>query len=97
MKITVFLLSLAFLPLNFLHADDENFEKRKAHILSEIDERNQKMQEHKACIQAATNNEGLKACREKMKDWHRGEKMERLENRKEKIENRIQKLEQKKP
>jgi hypothetical protein len=43
------------------------FEQRKANILKHIDERLARTQEEKTCVQAATNREGIKACREKLK------------------------------
>jgi Spy/CpxP family protein refolding chaperone len=42
-----------------------NFDQRKAQILKHIDERNTKLQQEKDCVQAAKNDNDLKACREK--------------------------------
>jgi hypothetical protein len=42
-----------------------NFEARKAEILKRIDERMTRLQEMKACIQAAQIHEDAKACMEK--------------------------------
>lgn len=44
-----------------------NFEERKSGILQHIDQRITRNQEEKACVQAAANQEALKACREKFK------------------------------
>ncbi len=44
-----------------------NFEQRKAEILKRIDERIARNQEEKACVQAATNHNDIKACRDKFK------------------------------
>ena len=44
-----------------------NFEQRKEMILKRIDERIARLQEARACIQAATKPEDIKACREKIK------------------------------
>lgn len=44
-----------------------NFEKIKAEQLNRLEKRIAHLQEEKACIQAATNSEGVKACREKFK------------------------------
>ncbi len=42
-----------------------NFEARKGEILKRIDERITRLQQMKACIQAARTHEDAKACREK--------------------------------
>lgn len=47
------------------NATGQTFEQRQAHILKMLDERIAHLQEGKACVQAAKNNEDLKACREK--------------------------------
>jgi len=44
-----------------------NFEQHKADILKRIDERIAHNQEEKGCIQAAKNQNDIKACREKFK------------------------------
>lgn len=44
-----------------------NFEQRKEMMLKKIDERIARLQEEKACIQAATKPEDIRACREKFK------------------------------
>jgi hypothetical protein len=41
------------------------FEQSKAQILKQIDERSTKLQQEKSCVQAATSDEDLKACRAK--------------------------------
>ena len=46
-------------------APGQTFEQRQAHILKMIDERIISLQEGKACVQAAKNDNDLKACREK--------------------------------
>lgn len=75
------LLSLAF-TVPALAADGgkpptvpgQTFEQRQANILKMMDERIAHLQEGKTCIQAAKNDEDLKACREKhmseMRDKH---------------------------
>jgi len=42
-----------------------NFEQRKADILGNMDRRMNRLQEEKACVEAAKNMDDLKACREK--------------------------------
>ena len=66
------LLSLAFAVPTFAvegnqppTAPGQTFEQRQAHILKLIDERIISLQEGKACVQAAKNDNDLKACREK--------------------------------
>jgi hypothetical protein len=51
----------------------QTFEQRQANILKMIDERIAGMQEGKTCIQAAKNDDDLRACREK----HRSEMREK--------------------
>jgi hypothetical protein len=46
-----------------------SFEEQKADILKHIDTRMSSLQEGKACVQAAKNDEDLRACRQK----HRAE------------------------
>ena len=66
------LLSLAFAVPTFAveggrppTAPGQTFEQRQSHILKMIDERIISLQEGKACVQAAKNDNDLKACREK--------------------------------
>jgi len=73
-----------------------NFEKHKAEVVKEIDERTQKLQEHKTCISSAANHDALKACHSKMKEWRQSERAEHLEKRKAHLDERIQKLQEKK-
>lgn len=42
-----------------------NFEARKAEILKNIEERIERLQQMKICIQAAVSREDVRACREK--------------------------------
>ncbi len=42
-----------------------NFELRKADMLKQIDQRLTRLQQMKACIQAARNHDDARACREK--------------------------------
>lgn len=46
-------------------APGANFEQRKARVLKNLDERISRLEQAKACIQAATGFEALRACREK--------------------------------
>jgi hypothetical protein len=47
------------------NAQGATFEQRQANILKMLDARIAEIQEGKACVQAAKNDEELKACREK--------------------------------
>jgi hypothetical protein len=46
-------------------APGQTFEQTQAHTLKMIDERIAALQEGKTCVQAAKNDDDLKACREK--------------------------------
>lgn len=56
----------------------QNFEARKAEVLKNIEQRIARNTEEKACVQAATSHDALKACREKfraeIKNDHQGRK-----------------------
>ncbi|NBX92265.1 MAG: hypothetical protein EBQ85_03420 [Proteobacteria bacterium] len=77
----VTLVALNFLGAAVSFADDkaktEKFESHKAEALKRIEENMGKMAEHKACVTAATKPEEMKACRDKMKEWHKAHKKER--------------------
>jgi len=74
------LVALTFLNTASLLADDKSkegkFEEHKAHALKRVEERMAKMTEHKNCIAAATNHEGMKACHERMKEWMKSQMKE---------------------
>lgn len=68
--------SFALLTLNVgtgfaAGAPAENFSQRKAETLQRIDQRITHLQTQKSCVQAATNAESLKNCREKFKGGDR--------------------------
>jgi Ni/Co efflux regulator RcnB len=75
---------------------DENWEKRKSEALAGIDERIQKLQEHKSCVSGASTPDALKQCRASMKEWQQGQKLEHMEKQKARIDERMQKLKLKK-
>lgn len=90
--------SLAFLLVSTaIFADDDkgDFNTHKTEILSHIDEKVQKMQEHKSCVQAAQDKEALKKCKESMHEWRKGERMEHMEKLKERLEGRMEKMQKK--
>jgi hypothetical protein len=84
-------LSICFLSLNSIadHHDEKGgktFEEKKAMALAGIEKRISFINETKACVSAASNESGLKACREKMKSerkaWRENKKKQRAENKK---------------
>jgi hypothetical protein len=75
---------------------EEDFEKRKSEALAGIDERIQKLQEHKACLSAASTPDALKQCRASMKEWGQAQRLEQMEKHKARIDERMQKLKSKK-
>lgn len=77
------------------HAEEADFGKFKAERLANLDERIQKMQEHRGCINSAQDKEALKACRGQMKEWRMDEKEERMGKRKDRMEKRMKKMEEK--
>src|SRR5688572_17411034 len=88
MKPAVLLLVLLALPA----FADPKFEENKARALTEIDEHLSKMQEHKTCVSGASDKDALKACHNAMKEWRRGEKVERMAKRKQHMEERMKKM-----
>jgi hypothetical protein len=58
-----------------------DFEKRKTERLSEIDQHIQKMQEHRNCVNSATNIESLRKCRDEMQEWRKSERAEHRDNK----------------
>lgn len=71
-----------------------NFETHKGEVLTDIDQRIQKLQEHKTCVGAATNHDGMKKCHESMKEFRMGERAEQTGRRKDRMEKRQQKLDE---
>ena len=62
-------------------SQDNDFEKKKTERLSEIDQHIQKMQEHRNCVNSATNIESLRKCRDEMKEWRKSERAEHRDNK----------------
>jgi hypothetical protein len=69
-------------------AQGPEFEKRKAERLTELDQRIQKLQEHRACVSGAGSHEALRKCGDKMREWQRDERDQRREQREERRENK---------
>ena len=87
-KIIILMVAMAF-------GDDGDFSKHKAEMLGHIEEKIQKMQEHKTCISGASDKDALKKCHESMRDWHKSERREHREKRKERMGKRMDKMNQK--
>jgi hypothetical protein len=69
-------------------AQGPEFEKRKAERLTELDQRIQKLQEHRACVSGAASHEALRKCGDKMREWQRDERDQRRELLEERRENK---------
>ena len=54
-------------------AQGPEFEKRKAERLARLDQQIQKLQEHRACVNAAASHEAMRKCGDEMREWHKGE------------------------
>jgi hypothetical protein len=87
----IIVLSLCFLSFNSFadHHDEKEgktFEEKKAKALEGIEKRISFINETKACVSSATNDAGLKACREKMKAerkaWREAKKQQKAEKKK---------------
>ena len=74
----------------------EKFEEIKKKAIASTEERIAKLQENKACISAATNPDGMRACQEKMREFRMEKREEHLENRKMKIDEKLKKMQDKK-
>lgn len=76
---------IATLLMSFAHAEEakknENIAQVKERVSANIDQRIALLQGHKACVQAASNHEAMKACKksnkEAMKKLHQENKGER--------------------
>lgn len=81
-----------FASLSISMAAPAEFEAKKQKKLTEIEERLTHLNEHKACVTAATDEKALQGCREKAKDFHQEQKLERMERRKGMMEKRMEHL-----
>ena len=75
--------------------DKKDFATHKAEISKEVDEHIKALQDHKSCIDGAGDKDGLKACREKMKEYRHGNMIERMEGKKDRLDKRMEKLKKK--
>ncbi len=75
---------------------DDDFSTHKTKIIAEMDERIQKMQEHRSCVNGAASREAMKDCHEKMKSWRESEHKENLGKRRAHIDEKIKNLEEQK-
>lgn len=67
----LFTASLCFLFTTWAYSQGEGFERKKSERLADIDEHLKKLQEHRACVSAATTYDDLSRCRYAMRDWRR--------------------------
>jgi hypothetical protein len=83
MLIAVLLISVFTVPAFAATADQQSnassepFEQKQTRILQLIDNRIADLQEAKTCVQAAKNNDDLKACRQKQMQKMRNKMMNR--------------------
>lgn len=76
---------------SFSFAEDD-FAAHKAKATAEIDEHIKSLQDHKSCVSAAENKDGMRACREKMKEFRQSERVEHMEKRQERMQKRMDKM-----
>ncbi len=62
-----------------LAAPGPKFEERKSKVLSDIDQRIAKMQEHRACVAGASDQDAMKKCHEGMKAFRDVERQKQVE------------------
>lgn len=77
-------------------ADTGKYEAFKAERLKELDERIQKLQEHRTCVSSAANKDAFKSCHGSMKAWRDSEKAEHMEKRNARMGERMKKLDERK-
>lgn len=74
----------------------EEFAKRKAEMIANIDKRIVHMQEHRACVAAANDHAALAKCHEIAKAEHEEMKGERQKSEMEHLDKKSKKLEEQK-
>lgn len=62
-----------------LAAPGPKFEEHKSRILSDIDQRIAKMQEHRSCVSGAADQDAMKKCHDAMKAFHDAERQKHAE------------------
>ena len=90
--LTAAIFTICLVSATSMAEPDKNFEERKAQHLKDIDEKIQKMQEHRTCVSNAQSVDDLKKCKESMREFHQAEKAEHMENRKKNIEKKLENL-----
>jgi len=92
--------SIATLFVSSIFAEDAanpaQFEEHKKNVLAEMEKGSALHQTVKSCIQAATNQEGIKKCRETAKADREKLQTERKQMRAQKLDERIKKLQDEK-
>ncbi len=92
-----FIALIAFFILPTAYAEEkEDLAKHKTEFMAGIEERIQKLQELKGCVNNASDKQAMKACHAGMKEWREGERSERQEKRKGRLEERLKKMKKKK-
>lgn len=93
-----FALSLSLTVSQAAIADDTApaaFDANKAEMLKNIDARIAKMNEHRTCVNATKDREGIKTCMEAMKDFHHEHKMENMEKRRDRMDKKMERMKKK--
>jgi len=88
------MISLLMSSVGFAEGD---FTAKKQEVLTRIDEKLVKMQEHKTCVAAAQKQEDMQKCHGMMREAHMEKRMEHMEKKKGRLEERIKKMEEKTP
>lgn len=70
----------------------DNFADRKAQALAHMDKKIAMMNDMKSCISGTTDAAGLKACHEKMREQHKGMKMERMDRKMQRLQDKKAKM-----
>ena len=95
MKSLLAIIALGFV-FNAFAEDNAKFEEGQKLLVGEMEKRIALLQTEKSCIEAATNREGLKKCRETAKGEHEKMRADHKEMKGKMIDERMKKLEEKK-
>lgn len=82
----------AFAEAPIASATNDNFAERKTQALANIDKRIAMMNEMKTCISGASDQAALKTCHQKMREEHKGMKMDRMDHKIQKMQERKAKI-----
>lgn len=73
----------------------EDFAARKQEMLTNIDKGIAKKQEHRACVNAAQNQEDMKKCHMDMREHHMEKRMEHMDKKMDRMERKKGRMEEK--